>query len=280
MNIVAVRELAKRMRKSGAISEKALHDALHCPVFLYNHMGVWTDDEIAWAQENIVGGADKIIPVNMPYQTFIIVCEKSDTDDKETNTSIYFVFGGETEVKSENGTRKCILYIVEAQKDDQDGNDYWIAAGYTGLLKLGVCINLFKNGVSRDCPDKSREEVGRVASNMRSVVTRLCYDVMSKTSAVVRASPKPRPDKGVEWHLARTHYCVLTKKQAMEIRDKKGGVTKHQIARAAHWRRAHFRTLRSEKFTKKRNQKVPVIEAWVGPDTWLGLDGKIYKVIL
>lgn len=280
MNIVKIRELAKTMEKAGALPKACLHKLLHAPVFLYTEMAPWTDDEIRWAEDNIVGGDDRIVPVNMPYKSFILVCEKTDKSDTETNTSIYFVFGGDMIVNTQNGDVKCILYIIEAQRDDEDGNDYWIAAGYTGRIKNGVTVNMYLNGKSHPVLPHKEQTVSRTASAMRSVVTRLCFDVMSKTSAVVRVMPKPRPDKGVEWHLSRTHYCIITKKQAMKIRDAKGAIDHHTIKRAAGWRRAHWRLLRSEKFTHKRGQKVPVIECWVGPDTWFGLDNKIYKVML
>ena len=112
-----------------------------------------------------------------------------------------------------------------------------------------------------------------------SIIFRFCFDVMSNTNAVIRVSPKPSPGKSIEWQLARTHYCLLTKQQAMHVRDVRRPITDHDIKRAAHWRRAHFRRLHSERFTHKRGQFVPVAEAWVGPEEWIGLDGKIYKVL-
>ena len=72
--------------------------------------------------------------------------------------------------------------------------------------------------------------------------------------------------------------CDSPKHQAMQVRDVRRPITDHDIKRAAHWRRAHFRRLHSERFTHKRGQLVPVSEAWVGPEEWIGLDGKIYKV--
>jgi hypothetical protein len=54
--------------------------------------------------------------------------------------------------------------------------------------------------------------------------------------------------------------------------------SEQQILRAAHWRRAHFRRLVSDRY-KNKGSLIPVSQAWVGPKEWVGLDKKTYKVI-
>jgi hypothetical protein len=98
-------------------------------------------------------------------------------------------------------------------------------------------------------------------------------------TAIVRVSPTPDPNKHIKWHLARTHYVLLNRKQAQLCQSQNRGPAKTELLRAAHWRGAHFRRLSSGKFKTKRGLLIPVKHAWVGPKEWTGRDDKIYRVV-
>jgi len=108
----------------------------------------------------------------------------------------------------------------------------------------------------------------------------LCFfmlDVMTSKNIVLKVTPDAK-GRSVEWVKSREHYLVIGRKQAATLRERKSGPTDHELKRAAHWRIAHFRRLMSDKFKHKQGMLVPVKEAWVGPDEWIGSDGKTYKV--
>ncbi len=107
---------------------------------------------------------------------------------------------------------------------------------------------------------------------------RFLYFLNSPAMTQLKVEPMSEA-KSVEWVLARTHYLLLPSKQANTLATTRRGVCEHDIKRAAHWRKAHWRRLSSECWTKKRGLKVPVRHAWVGPKEWVGLDRKIYKVV-
>ena len=105
------------------------------------------------------------------------------------------------------------------------------------------------------------------------------FDIEYPGNVVLKVGPAAKPGKSVEWRLARTHYCILRRGDARACRREAIGPREEQTARAAHWRKAHFRRLRSEVFTQKRGQLVAVRHAWVGPKEWEGKDGKVYRVV-
>lgn len=114
----------------------------------------------------------------------------------------------------------------------------------------------------------------------RGELSYFLFEIMLPGNTVLRIEPaQGSTPRSAEWRLARTHYVIVNRKQAEQCREKRTVPTARQIVLAAHWRRAHFRLLRSEKFTHKRGQLIPVSQAWVGPEEWTGLDGKIYKVL-
>ena len=275
MNIVKVRDIAKELGRAGAFADRvAVHEFMHCPVFILPaKLRQMTDEEFHWARANLTSGQSGV-PVVLPYKRFIIYWPATGAEDEED--SIYFV-EGVTHAIPEGG--RAMLRVVEHQHDRETREHYSVCVSYTGAEINGARVNIFEDYKPRVVPVGKERFCETVVAQIRMTVLRLAYDVMSNTSAVIRVEPKPTQGKSVEWHLARTHYCLITKKQAMQIRDKRGEIGSHDIKRAAHWRRAHFKTLRAAKWTHKRGQTVPVIEAWVGPKEWVGLDGKIYKVI-
>lgn len=289
MNIVSIRETAKELHKAEVLNDRMFKLYLECPVFYIPVISGWKEEEIEWVKNNIAGGDDQSVPINAPYRNFIIHIPKSVQYIKADgtlapvgeceNSNIYVNMNRLIAPTRTHGKMQCIFSCFKTQHDSDDGNDYWLFAGFTGQHKDGALFQMWRNGKQHDVLDHKRDAIQEEAHSIRNLVARVCYDVMSRTSAVVRVEPKPRPDKPIAWHQARTHYCILTKKQAMQIRDRRGGITNHSLTRAAHWRRAHFRTLTSDKFTHKKGQRIPVVEAWVGPESWAGTDGKIYTVM-
>jgi len=78
----------------------------------------------------------------------------------------------------------------------------------------------------------------------------------------------------------RPHYVLLT---PGEIKRKTGlrgqGSQNKSSGKASHPRRAHFRTLNSERFVNKRGTKILIPATWVGP-TEAKVGSKTYRVLL
>lgn len=275
MNIVRIREKAKEMhRTDNFIDAELLHLLLHAPLFVYpDRKEPLNPQEVAWFQENIGGGENHQIPVKLPFDAFILA-----TKIGGQSGTIYVVKKNKT-YKTTDGLREVMLNIIGCFNEGRD--EAWWRGGYTGTLKNGMICELFLNGKSKEI--KTDKGLAAAKHNMNLIgqtVQQFAFDVMSSFSTVLKCSPKPTQGKSVEWHLSRTHYCIVARKQAEEFRASKRGPSNGEIIRAAGWRRAHFRTLSSLRFTHKRGMQVPVRQAWVGPSEWEGLDGKIYKVML
>jgi hypothetical protein len=87
----------------------------------------------------------------------------------------------------------------------------------------------------------------------------------------------------VKWVQSRTHFLILHAKHGPKI--SRGGQhatftdSEEPMTRSAHRRRAHFRTLNSERFTVKKGWRIAVREAWIGPKEWMGSDKKTYAIV-
>jgi len=270
MNTIHIRDQAKRMHAAKCFASRSLHALLHAPIFIYPaRKEPLTADEQAWFKANLGGGEGNQVPVHLPYPEFIL----SLPDDDQT----LFVFGGKHEVNSSLGTRTALLTIFCCFQND--GHECWMQTSYTGSIKNGVIVLLWRDGKSFP-PPADKALLADSINLPRGHVNQFAFDVMSHFSTVVQVAPPAAPGKSVEWRLARTHYCILARKQAVACRDTQRGPSQAEIVRSAGWRRSHFRILSSPKFIHKQGQRVPVKQAWVGPKEWLGLDGKIYKVML
>ncbi len=290
MNIIRVRDVAKEMHKSHLFQQRTLIAIIQNPVFIYEGgKREFTDAEWAWCQENILSDIGKL-PIHLPYKTFTLVRPSPFSDEQEAEMAkkglpkggdtIYFVFTGDHETKNPDGSpRKSILTVI--RQDIMNGRVCWLSISMNDELKKGACLSVMLDGKPLEI-DKlhDMEEMNKqmVQSTIRTI-TQFAFDTMSSRCVTVKVSPRNTDGKSVEWHLARTHYLVIGKKQAMVCREQKRGPTGAEIKRAAGLRKAHIRFLSSERFKHKRFQTVKVKEAWVGPKEWQGTDGKIYRVL-
>lgn len=284
MNTVRTRDLVKEMEKQGVWYPEAAKKILESPLFYYPlpDRKQMSDDEMRFCRENILGGESGFIPVHMPYKHFILVTSYKLDDGSKVETT-YMVWG--EPYRSNNFVEKglmCLLTIV--RRDVIDGNETWFRVQFNGRQTNGLAVVAWKNGR----PLNEREFRGLqgneqliqdIGVSCRTLITMFCCDVMSSRSTILKVSHPNADSKSVQWRKAREHYLVLSRKQALHIRDGKPSPTDEQVARAAHWRRKHFRLLSSDKYRHKRGRLIPVKEAWVGPKEWIGTDGKIYEVV-
>ncbi|MDE2103517.1 MAG: hypothetical protein KGL39_40125 [Patescibacteria group bacterium] len=273
MNPVRIRDFVKELHQRRVFSAAQCHAFLHAPLFIYPpRQENFTPDEMAWFKANLGGGEDLQVPVKLPYDRLILSNPAAD--------EIYFVTSGPHTVAGIcNGVtehRDAILSVLYCTTYDRHAA--WLMSSYNGAIANGVMCMAWRDGKSF-VPSKTDNLAG-IAALGRSVVAQFAFDVMSHFSTVVKVSPPDTPGKSVEWKLARTHYCLIARKQAMLCRDNRRGPNQEEITRAAHWRRAHFRQLSNPRYIHKRGLLVPVKQAWIGPEEWIGLDGKIYKVML
>lgn len=265
MNLLRQQEKLKEWRKIGLMEESHYHAAMHAPVFewrpLQNEHHV-TPEENEFINANIAT-ADSQVPTVAPFNCFRISM-KGHFDQ-------CFMFPEE---------RKWLL--IRCAYADEHGPEQWYANIYSWDLGTKFEYRIWREGknVTSLVLRATEAEKKEFTELMRSLVQVLSYfllTIMLPGNTVLKVEPKPKPGKSVEWRLARTHYLILNRKQAEHCRDRKSTPSEAQLVRAAHWRRAHFRRLVAARYKTKR--LVPVRQAWVGPEAWIGLDGKVYKVV-
>lgn len=288
MNTVHIREEVKAMLKAGVITEQFAKVLLtEAPIFLHDGGHPLTEDEEEWCRQNICG-EETILPVKLPYQTFILRVENKAQAEKEGVPEgvigmTFYVTGVPFTTKwgrNADSQETCRLFVVRHGKMQNSATgklrNTYASLRYNGRVKKGVMVSLWVEGKPFDLQEES------LAKGFQNIVSdcilRFCFDVMNPVNTVLRVSER-KPGKTVGWHFAREHFLVLPRKQAQACQKGKRGPTDKEIERAAHYRRAHMRRLMSEMFTHKRGQSVFVRQAWIGPEEWEGLDDKVYKVV-
>lgn len=266
MNQVRQQEKLREIHKLGFLDTPFFHAALHAPLFewdSWDEVRMLTPDEIEFVQTKILTGPTNA-PTVAPFDCFRI--------SMRDHFDLWFRYP-ELQVWA-------LLRVIYAT---QEHPEQWFANNYSWSTEGQTAYSVWQNGVCctanlNDASGKVRPEARRIMQDCLHLLTYFLFQIMQPANTVMKVSPPQRPGKSVEWHLARTHYLVLNRKQAQACQQRKSGMTDREVARAAHWRRAHFRRLHSEKF-KRKGEIVPVRHAWVGPTEWQGLDGKIYKVL-
>jgi len=275
MNQITQNERLKELRKCGLISSPMLHYALHSPVFVYNlpETVELTADEKDFISENLL--SHQYVLRNAPYRCLRIV------PNLDYWMQVWFAKDGHP------------MVLVNANKDIEKG---WKASvlweprrRYQSDAKPGTWVWEFDISAAKGGEVASNQDLKALIDDRDTfrdkcvdapflVMLLLCFELASHRSTVVRVHPN-KPGKSVEWTMSRTHYLVLHRSVAKSMSKHRQGMSDRDIERAAHWRRAHFRRLMSDKFKQKKGAIIPVKQAWVGPTEWIGLDKKVYKVI-
>lgn len=270
MNQIHQNERLKLAHKLGVITGAMLHAALHCPVFMYTipQKDDWSEDEKEFIYNQVIERSTWSL-LATPYRCFRV-------SEKDQWIQVWV-----------DPDRQPILFVHA----DTKGHCLEIMWWRTGEMKhneKGEEVSKVHYEIITDdhlAPAEEAEALRKmedfegcaIQGPMNDVVC-LCFDLSTKRCSVIKVEPN-KPGKSVEWMMSRTHYLVLHRKLAQRMASTRKVVSDHDIKRSAHWRRAHLRRLSSLKFTYKRGALVPVKEAWVGPKEWIGLDGKIYKVM-
>lgn len=267
MNQTRQDERLKWLHKKGALESSHLFAALNAPVFEWNpgpDPRKLTDEEFEFVKQNIET-SNTNIPTVSPFPCFRI--SRKDCFDQ------WFHYPAERKWM----LIRCAYETKDTGPEQIFVNIYSMDAGHrceyrSWHKETEITSKLTVNG-------KIRPEVREAMLLCVNTLSYFLFELMLPGNAVLKVEPKPEKNKVSSWHLARTHYLIITRKQAKECQQHRRHPTDHEIVLAAHYRRAHFRKLMSEKFTYQRGKLIPVRQAWVGPKEWEGLDGKIYKLI-
>lgn len=270
MNQIRQNETLKAARRCGLLRATGLHDALHGPVFIYDppESKTLTQSDKEWIYSQVIDSEYRV--KHLPYKCFRIV--------PSGNTYDFWMQvwwdGGETITIGlvPDDMPDCMLLVHRIHINEKGKLDGKILGMRRGEMATKDQLDeLFKVGFE--------EWKGAVVDQPFTILSCLCLDMAHST--VVRVSPEPNRNvaRSVEWTMARTHYLLLHRKHAERCAIGKRGPSALEMKRSAHWRRGHFRRLRSPRFTHKQGQQVPVKQAWIGPREWQGSDGKIYRVM-
>lgn len=115
-------------------------------------------------------------------------------------------------------------------------------------------------------------------------VVAFAVDSMSPNIHMATVQPA-EPGRSVQWIKARTHYTLIThghpaNKATVKHGESIASDTSGELTRMAHNRRAHYKTLKHERYKYARGRRIFVKATWVGPKEWKDEGGKqIYKIL-
>lgn len=291
MNIQAIRDGFKLWQQHGIVTAREAAEAQRCPLFVYDHPADAMTDEDFEAGKEYLGGENNQCPVNMPYETMIVHVRGITVVDGRGDITMLVQTGSPTLDRSHLETYDFALGKVVNEPTAEFGRvilkvhmGMTISGAkchgrfaYNGRKHLGIIGEFWREYKPWSPASKNVDMVRDVCNMPRDILFRFIVDVHAANHAVVSACPA-KQGKSVEWVQSRTHYLILTRKQAQLCQQTKRGPTAHEIKRSAHARRAHFRVLRAARFKNKLGQRVRVKSCWVGPVEWAGADGKVYKI--
>lgn len=111
------------------------------------------------------------------------------------------------------------------------------------------------------------------------------HDSMAPTNHIAEVRPVIGEPRSVEWMRARTHYTLIAhghpaNKKTVGAGDRVAVDAGEELSRLAHNRRAHYRTLRHERYRFAKGRRIFVRSTWVGPKEWQDEGGRqIYKIL-
>lgn len=132
--------------------------------------------------------------------------------------------------------------------------------------------------------DHFRKMTGRVIASVLIVFAAFLASAMSPQNHMVTVTPN-QPHRSIQWLQARTHYTLIThghpaNRPTIQHGERVQSDEQGELTRMAHNRRAHYRTLRSERFRYARGKRIFVRATWVGPKEWKDAGGKqIYHIL-
>lgn len=264
MNLPRQREKLKEIYQAKILATEFYHAALQAPVFQWSlgDRTKFSQEQLSFINEYVCTG-DSPVPTISPYECFRV-------SYPEGFGQFWF---------SESAATWFMLFV---DYKTETTPELWTANLIPCKAGARCEFRLFSNGKS--VTERLNGEDGKIRPEvsvaMKSRTSWLCMflcDLDMPGNVTLKVSP-PSDGRSVEWRVAREHYLILNKGHAAQCRDSKKGPTDSQLVRGAHSRIAHFRRLKSEKFRHKRGQKVRVKQAWIGPEEWIGMDKKIYRV--
>ncbi len=269
MNLIRCRSLLPEFVTAGLLTPQGAALYAHAPIFQYTQYSTLGDPELEWCRQELIG-PDGVVPTRLPYATFILAGKDGGLAYVSNRP---FSFRG-----PQNLQRTCLLAIIQRWQLD-GGGEAWMRCFYTGQIEAGIVTHCWRNGQPLIVDDAERVRAwGDIANGAGNLVIHFAYDTMCPGSVVLRVKPGT-PGKSVAWVAARTHYCILNRKQAEVLRHRRTGPSEQSLQRGAHSRRGFLRRLRAPIYKANRGKLVPVKQTWVGPTEWAGTDRKIYTVI-
>jgi hypothetical protein len=115
-------------------------------------------------------------------------------------------------------------------------------------------------------------------------LTAFAIDAMLPNTHIATVTPA-KPSKSVQWRKAREHYTLISHGHPANTATVREGATvrvdeRLERERMAHARRAHFRTLKSDRFRFAKGKQILVRATWVGPKEWRDEgSGQIYRIL-
>jgi len=175
-----------------------------------------------------------------------------------------------------NRDMKRHLFCLELLSDGHSFSVYqWVERDKKWSLRVG---NISPHNLSDD------DAYFELYRTLIGAVVAFGTDAMSPTLHMASVEPN-EPGRSVQWVKARTHYTFISHGHpanstlvghGARVSDDRHG----ELTRMAHSRRAHYKTLKHERFRFKRGQQIFVRATWCGPKEWKDAGGKqIYRIL-
>lgn len=236
------------------------------------------DKEIALTPRGV--GFDDLIDHPWPFETFRLEMTERDVPDSTTLTTEREDYKTQLVAHRSDGRLNLLIFWRDSPADIMT-HIYTITDSATRGEGRAELYSIKRGWMHSSI---APEGIMTIAGSAIGSFGAFIEDAMLPSHHLCEVRPNA-PGRSVEWTKARTHFTFITHGHPANTSAIAHGArveSDHaaELARSAHNRREHRRTLRHVRFTYSRGKTITVRATWVGPREWQDAGGRqIYRIL-
>jgi hypothetical protein len=205
MNPVRIRQQIASLHKDGLITKEFATELFDAPLFTCD-LGDLEDTEVQWVRDNLCDRG--FTPRRFPFPSFAALCAAKGAYGIDRHLLLVRRTDSATYIGMSETLDRQDVFVEVVFPDDSDEAH--------GRLWVNKKLRR-KETIPAACG--YMDGAGNLAFLFpRDLLLEIAFALMNPSNAIIRVEP-PLAGRSVEWRMARTHYLLLTRPQAVKCRD-------------------------------------------------------------
>lgn len=146
------------------------------------------------------------------------------------------------------------------------------------LARFHCSAGLNVDGQQCDFSQTQLKEITDIAQGIAILAACFCFLVNHPNNVIMQSCPREHRHD-TQWKLSRSHWHIVPRQYGQALKMNRSATFEEIRSLSAHYRRAHFRQYRADRFRNVKGQRRWVRKCWVGPREFEGSDQKVYYVV-